>query len=166
MLSGITNMMLCTEFRQSMKAARSAATDIRTYRHTVSDEMRWSRSILAPWGKVFSQGFYFYVYIKSPNPIRTQKTSNHRPQTSSVQNPTQNCNLQTTIHEKKNVENNREKKMLLLWFVVNWDECSQHLTLKQGVGSNCVEVTFTILYRLIKCDIFIMHFWKIRWLKR
>ena len=36
---------------------------------------------------IFFPGLFFYVYIESPIPKKTQKAPDHRPQTPSTENP-------------------------------------------------------------------------------
>mgnify|MGYP001801069213 CR=1 FL=1 len=57
-------------------------------------------------GNVFFPGLFFYVYIESLNPKKTQKAPHHRPKTPSTvtpnpKNPIHDPNPQTTIKEQK-----------------------------------------------------------------
>mgnify|MGYP001803345855 CR=1 FL=1 len=57
-------------------------------------------------GKILFPGLFFNVYIESPNPKKTKKAPDHRPQTPPTENPnpwdpSQDPNPKTTVNEQK-----------------------------------------------------------------
>ena len=78
----------------------------------------------------FPKGYTSMFIYRAPTPKEPRRPQITGPKPHQYKPPTPK--LQSPDHHtwEKNIKNNHEKKMLVLWFVVNWKECSQHLTLK------------------------------------